>query len=220
VARLVDLGLEPPTTCPYYVHSAGCDPTIAPIPTDEKAARALLDEAGWKDTDGDGLRDRGGVPLRFTFLTTTYSVKMGKLLPLYQEALRRVGVEADIERIDPGAYSSRVRARDFDVIAMSWSTTDAVQDVYQLFHSSQVKEGSNSVGYASPAMDALLEQIRTEFDPRARAALERKVHRLLADDQVYLFLSLRPQLDAMKTRVHGLKPSIAWYRLQDAWLSD
>jgi peptide/nickel transport system substrate-binding protein len=220
VARIVDLGLEPSTTCPYYALSNSCDPQVTPLATDEKAARALLDAAGWKDTDGDGVRDRDGAPLRFTFLTTTYSVKMGKLLPLFQEALRKAGVEADIERIDPGAYSSRVRARDFDVIAMSWSSPDAVQDLFQIFHSSQAKEGSNSVGYANPAVDALLEQIRAEFDPQARAALERQVHRRLYEDQVYLFLSLRPQLDAVKTRVHGLAPSLAWYRLQDAWLSE
>jgi peptide/nickel transport system substrate-binding protein len=220
VARLVDLGLEPPTTCPYYAASKSCDPTVAVIPNDEAAAKKLLDEAGWTDSNGDGVRDREGIPLRFTFLANAYSVKMGKLLPLYQEALRRAGIEADIERIDPGAYASRVRARDFDVIALSWSSADAVQDLYPLFHSSQREAGSNSVGYSNPEVDALLEQIRTEFDPEARAALERKVHRKLYEDQVYLFLSLRPQLDAVKTRVRGLVPSLAWYRLQDVWLSE
>lgn len=220
VARLVDLGLEPPTTCPYYAASTSCDPTVPVIPNDEAAAKKLLDEAGWKDSNGDGIRDREGLPLRFTFLANTYSVKMGKLLPLYQESLRRVGIEADIERIDPGAYNSRVRARDFDVIALSWSSTDAVQDLFQIFHSSQAEAGSNSVGYSNPEVDALLEQIRTEFDPQARAALERKVHRKLYDDQVYLFLSLRPQLDAVKTRVRGLVPSLSWYRLQDVWLAE
>ncbi|MEW5741798.1 MAG: ABC transporter substrate-binding protein [Myxococcota bacterium] len=220
VAKLVDLGLEPPTTCPYYASSESCDPSITPIPNDVDGARRLLDEAGWQDSDGDGVREKDGVPLRFTFLATTYSVKMGKLLPLFQEALRKGGVAADIERIDPGAYSSRVRARDFDVITMSWSSTDAVQDVFQIFHSSQAQEGSNSVGYANPEVDALLEQIRTEFDPKARAALERQVHRKLFDDQVYLFLSLRPQLDAVKNRVRGLAPSVAWYRLQDVWLAE
>ncbi len=220
VARLVDLGLEPPTTCPYEPSSPGCDPTVAVIATDEAAAAALLDAAGWRDSDGDGVRDRDGAPLRFTFLASAYSVKMGRLLPLYQEALRRAGVDADIERIDPGAYGSRVRARDFDVIAMSWSTTDAVIDLYPVFHSSQAAGGSNSVGYSSPRVDALLEQIRGEFDPQARAALERQVHRAVHDDQVYLFLSRRPQLDAAKVRVRGLSPGVTWYRLQDVWLAE
>jgi peptide/nickel transport system substrate-binding protein len=220
VARLVDLGLEPPTTCPYYASSQSCDPSIQPIATDADGAQRLLDEAGWMDADGDGLREKDGVPLRFTFLASSYSVKLGKLLPLFQEALRKAGVAADIERIDPSAYSSRVRARDFDVITMSWSSTDAVQDVFPIFHSSQAKDGSNAVGYANPEVDALLERIRTEFDPEARAALERQVHRKLFDDQVYLFLSLRPQLDAVKNRVRGLEPSVAWYRLQDVWLAE
>ncbi len=218
VSRTIDLGLEPPTTCPYYQASTSCDPAVEPLSHDPDAARALLDKAGWVDSNGDGVRDKDGVPFKFTFLSTPYSLKMGKLLPVLQEELRKVGVEMDIEKIDGSVYIGRVRNHDFDAASLSWSSSDALVDNFQIFHSTQAKGGSNYVSYSNPKVDQLLEQIRTEFDPRARAAHERQVHRLLYDDQVYLFLSLRPALDAVKTRVRGLEPSIAWYDLTKVWL--
>lgn len=219
VSRLVDLGLETPTTCPYFEASPSCDPTVHLITLDEAGAGRLLDEAGWARGD-DGLRRREGTPLRFTFLGNAFSPRARRLLPLYQEALRRAGIDTDIEAIDPGAFGQRLRSRDFDAVLMAWSSNDAVIDAYPVFHSSQVEAGSNWVGYADADIDALLSDIRAEFDPLARQALERRVHRALYEAQVYLFLSRRPQLDALKQRVHGLSPGIGWYRLQDAWLAE
>lgn len=219
VARTVDLGLEPPTTCPYSRTSASCDPAVERLPFDPARARALLDEAGWVDTNGDGVRDKASVPLKFTFLTTPYSLKMGKLLPLLQEELRQAGVEMDIEKVDASVYVVRLRDHDFDAAALAWSSADAVQDGWPIFHSSQARGGSNYVNYANPRVDALLGQIRAEFDPARRAALERQVHRALYDDQVYLFLTVRPALDAVKVRVRGLAPSLAWYDLSKVWLA-
>src|SRR5581483_9393036 len=60
VAKNIDMGLEPQTTCPYYRDGESCDPSVKPLPYDPKAAEALLDEAGWRDSNGDGVRDKGG----------------------------------------------------------------------------------------------------------------------------------------------------------------
>lgn len=219
VAKVIDLGLEPRTTCPYYQSSQGCDPSVTPLPFDVAKAAALLDEAGWRDTNGDGTRERDGVELAFAFLTTSSSVKFGKLLPLYQERLAQVGAKASIERIDASVFMSRMRAHEFDAATLSWSTPDAVQDIYDVFHSSQAATGSNFVGYSSPEVDRRLEQIRATFDVAERTTLEREVHRLLYDDQVYLFLTLRPQLELVRPSVRGLVPSIAWYDLSRLWLA-
>ena len=81
-------------------------------------------------------------------------------------------------------------------------------------------EGSNYVGYSNPEVDQLLTDIRAEYDPVKRAALERRVHRLVYDDQAYLFLGRRPALDAFKRKVRGLQPSLGWYDLSTVWISD
>ena len=220
VARTVDLGLEPPTTCPYFPGSKSCDPTVTPLPFDPPAAKKLLAAAGWSDADGDGVLDKDGARFSLAFLAAAQSPKMAKLLPLYLDTLKQAGIDARIETVDVSGYMSRVRAHDFDAMALSWSSADAVQDDFQIFHSSQAEQGSNYVAYANLEVDQLLTDIRAEFDPEKRAALERRVHRLVYEDQAILFLGRRPALDAFKRHVRGLVPSLGWYDLSAVWISD
>ncbi|MBL8917449.1 MAG: hypothetical protein JNJ54_01195 [Myxococcaceae bacterium] len=217
VSRTVELGLESRTTCPFLLGSASCDPEVKPLPFDPAAAMALLDEAGWKPGPG-GVRVRDGQRLAFGFLMPTSSQRLGRVLPLFQEQLKLAGVELAFEPVDAAQSLARLRAHDFDAAAMSWSSPDAVSDQFELFHSSQLDGGKNYVALRSPAIDALLEQLRRPTEPAERQALERQLHRALFDDQVYLFLTARPALDAVKRRVHGLAPSIAWYDLSKAWV--
>ena len=220
VEKTVDSGLEPRTTCPYFPESKSCDPQVTPLKFDPPAAGALLQDAGWADTDADGVLDHAGQRFSITFLAAAQSVKMAKLLPLYLDTLKQAGIDARIETVDVSGYMSRVRAHDFDAMALSWSSADSVQDTFQTLHSSQGAAGSNYVGYSNPAVDALLVTIRGEFDPDKRAALERRVHRLVYEDQAYLFLGRRPALDAFKRKVRGLEPSLGWYDLSAVWIAD
>ncbi len=220
IEKTVDLGLEPRTTCPYFPSSKSCDPSVTPLPFDPPEAKRLLAAAGWTDSDHDGVLDREGVRLSFSFLAASQSVKMAKLLPLYLDTLKAAGIDARIETVDVSAYMSRVRAHDFDAMALSWATGDEVQDNYATFHSSQAETGNDYVGYANPEVDALLERIRGEFDPARRAALEREVHRRVYEDQAYLFMGRRPSLDAAQRSVHGLSPSLGWYDLAAVWITN
>jgi peptide/nickel transport system substrate-binding protein len=146
------------------------------------------------------------------------SQRLGKVLPLFQEQLAAAGVKLTLEPVDAAQSIARMRTHDFDAAAMSWANPDALQDQFDLFHSSQTEGGKNYVAIASPPLDALLTTIRHTADPVERAGLERQLHRLLFDDQVYLFLTARPSLDAVKRRVHGLSPSLAWYDLSKVWV--
>lgn len=217
VTRNIDMDLEPPVTCPYWIESDSCDPNVKRLPYDPAAAAKLLDEAGWKDSNGDGVRDQGGIPFKFTFLSNPHSVKLGKLLPLLQEEYRKVGIALEVEKVEAATYMKRLRTHDFEVASLSWGNADPIKDLYQVFHSSQLKGGSNFVGYKNPEVDALLVDIRTTFDPKARAEKERKVHQLLYDDQVYLFLTNRPTLDAINKEVRGIAPSLSGYDLRRAY---
>jgi peptide/nickel transport system substrate-binding protein len=218
VEKNIDMGLEVPTTCMYYELSNSCDPSVKALPHDPKAAAALLKEAGWEDHDQDGFLDKDGERFKFSMLINVHSVRMGKVGPMLQDELKKAGIEMELERLDPTQLIPRLRAHDFDAVPMQWSNVDPEWDQYQTYHSSQAKEGSNWVSYKSPEADALMDKIRVEFDADKRASLERQVHRLLYDDQAYLYLTHRPSLDAVKTRVHGLKPAITWYDLSKVWV--
>lgn len=220
IGRLIDLDLEVPITCPYFQGSDACDRAIQPWAFSPDAARALLADAGFVDTDHDGVLDRNGVPLRFAFLLPAAQARLAKLVPLLQEQLKPLGIELQIEKVETSSLSARVARREFDAVSRLWTEFDREQDLYPMFHSSQIDGGSNWVGYANPDVDRLIESIRVEFDEPKRRGLERQLHAKLYDDQPYLFMTARHSLDAAKRRVHGLRPSVLWYDLTGVWVSD
>jgi peptide/nickel transport system substrate-binding protein len=218
VAKLIDLDLELPTSCPFLHGSDSCEPGLGPLPFSPSDARALLADAGFTDSDGDGVLDRDGQPLRFTFLLPSTSVRLGKLVPLLQERLRPAGIDMQIEKVDTATLSARVAKRDFEAVSRVWTEFDREHDVYPYFHSSQIDGGSNFVGFSDARLDHLLEELRGEFDVARRRQLERAVHRRLVETQPYLFMTSRQTLDAAKARVHGLVPSVVWYDLRTVWV--
>ena len=76
------------------------------------------------------------------------------------------------------------------------------------------------MGFNDPEADRLIDSIRLEFDVTRRRALEQQLHERLYSLQPYLFMTNRQSLDAVKQRVHGLQPSVAWYDLRRVWVQD
>jgi len=213
------LGLDRPTTCIFYLESSACDRSLVPRPYDPAQAARLLDEAGWRDHDGDGLRDKDGVPFRFTFLMNSDSVFLAKLAPYLQQELRKLGVEMEIRKVDWALFVQLVGEHRFDAMSLRWGNSDVVQDPYEIWHSSQAKDGSNFVSFKNAEADALIEQARATLDDARRNELYRKLGRLLYEEAPYTFLYNRPSLDAVRVGVRGIRPSVAWYDMQDVWLA-
>jgi peptide/nickel transport system substrate-binding protein len=218
ISKVVDLGLELPTTCPFYRGSDSCDPQASAPAYSVEAARALLADAGFTDEQHTGVLSRDGQPLRFTFLLPANSVRLGKLVPMLQEQLQQVGIDLKIEKVETTTLSARQAKRDFDAISRVWTEFDREEDVSPLFHSSQRDGGANVAGYASAEADALLDGLRTELDVSKRREQERALHRVLVKDQPWLIMTARQSLDAAKLRVHGLEPSLTWYDLRGVWV--
>src|SRR5262249_18753210 len=181
------------------------------------AASKLLAEAGWTDSNGDGVLDKGGIPLKFSLMTMAHSVRMGKIDAALQEQFRRAGVEMDVEKVESEPFVERRLKEQFDAIAMNLANLEVGEERFEVFYSSQVK-GANHVSYCDAAADGLLEASRAEFDFEKRVQINRRIHQKLYQDQVYYFISARPTLDAVKKNVRGIKPSIAWYDLRKIWI--
>src|SRR5206468_4352182 len=89
----VRFGLGRIATSPLIPPAVDFNPNIKPWPYDPKRAAELLDEAGWKDHDGDGIRDKDGVKFKFEFLGYPGSSLIPQLMPILKEELRKVGIE-------------------------------------------------------------------------------------------------------------------------------
>lgn len=208
-------GLATPVSGPFLPGSSSSDPSIAPVPYDLDKARALLDEAGWKDTDQDGVRDKllGGakVPLRYDLMIYSDTTMYRTIAELIKENCRQIGVDV---QITPAAWAlmlQKLRKREFDAAMLGWSMS-WTQDPYQLWHSSQADEpdSSNHVAYRNPEVDKAIEELRVTFDHAKQVELYHKIHRLIYDDQPYTFLLADKATGAANGRIEN----IHFYRLR------
>ncbi len=89
-----------------------------PLPYDPARARALLDSAGWRDEDGDGVRELDGRQFRFTALlqTTAHSAGQGAVGVYVQSQLRKVGVQMELQPMDGGVLIQRLESGDFEAV--------------------------------------------------------------------------------------------------------
>ena len=164
------------------------DPSQKPMAYDPALAARLLDEAGWVP-GSDGIRKKDGKRLAFTLIVNQGNEVRKDIATLVQDNLRSVGVEVDVAIYEWAVFISRfINKLEFDATVLGWSTGPDY-DAYQVWHSSQTNPGQlNFVGYDNPKVDALLSQIRQEYDPEKIKALAGQIQKTIFDDQPYLFL--------------------------------
>lgn len=200
-------GLGMVVTGTFYVNSADYSPDIAPLPFDPVVAVRLLDESGWIDHDGDGIRDKvvDGVPVKFafTYMHPSGSSTGAKIAVLLQEQLKKVGIEMNIQNLEWATFTQRLENAEFDAVTLGWSL-GIEQDPYQLWHSTQNKGGSNFISYANSEVDAVIEQARTEFDASRRAELYHRFNAIINEEQPYTFLFCTPSLAIVDKRIHNV----------------
>jgi ABC-type transport system substrate-binding protein len=178
---------------PFLESSNYLAPEVKPLPFDLKQAAALLKEAGWADTDGDGLLDMaaGGKrkPFEFTLLTSSTSPEWASASNIFKEDLLGIGVKLSVDAAEWSLLQKRMEEKKFDAVtgawALPWST-----DPHQMWHSSQadVPKGSNIVGFRNKEADALLESLRVTLDPAERTKKLQDFHRILHREQPYTFV--------------------------------
>lgn len=192
-------------TGPYYLFGKENDPNIQPWPYDPNAAAKLLAEAGWIDHDGDGIRDKDGVPLKFKFSYSADYILYQNIVNVLKDSAAKIGIELTPDPVEWSVLITRINDHKFEAIIMGWGG-DIIEDQYQIFHSSQINNrGSNYVGFGNPQADKLLEEIRRTMDEGKRIELSRKLHALLHYEQPYTFLFTRPTYRIISPRYENVK---------------
>ncbi len=176
----------------FYVNSEQYDKTIQPWPYDIDRAKQLLDEAGWIDTNGDGIRDKDGKKFSFEFTIPSRNIYYSRLGKMLKDSAARVGIEVIIDPVEWSILMVKVNDRKFEAVSMGWGG-DVLQDPYQLWHSSQIgNRGANYAGFRNAEADAIIEEARRTLDEDRRTELYHKFHAILHYEQPYTFLYTRP----------------------------
>ncbi|MCC6712844.1 MAG: peptide-binding protein [Candidatus Dadabacteria bacterium] len=209
-------GLGAIVTNPFYINSPEYDKSIEPIPYDPAAARKLLEEAGWLDHDGDGIRDKDGVKFSFEFLIPGGSETGEKIATILKEELDGMGIDMTIRKTEWAVFTTRLNERNFDAVTLAWSM-GIESDPYQIWSSTQAESGSNFIGFKNAEADRLIETARKEFDRDKRIKLYRRFSEIIHEEQPYTFLFCRKATVAVNKRFEnvtvyplGIEPT-EWY---------
>jgi peptide/nickel transport system substrate-binding protein len=197
-------GLGKVATGTFYIYGKQNDPNIKPWPYDPQKAMELLDEAGWIDSDGDGIRDKDGVPFRFKLSYPAGSDTAERVVKLIKDTTSQAGIDVIPDPVEWSIYIERLNERQITAGMAGWGGT-IESDPYQLFHSSQVKGGSNYYGFRNKEADKLIEAARRQLDPEKRYAEYHKFCDLLHTEQPYTFMFTRPTYAFLSKRFGNVK---------------
>lgn len=196
-------------------------PDVKPIPFDPDGARGLLEEAGWRDTNGDGIRDRNGRPLRVEVDYFPTEQWRQDVLVAIQSMVRRVGVDLVPRAFERTTWVERLRNRSFQGSLWGWGWGPGVvgTNAEMVFHSRRIPpNGTNFSGYSNPRVDALLDQVQVARDTTRARQLWRELEQILIDEVPYAPLYLDPELFGVHARIKGVKfRGIEWWEDVPYW---
>ena len=177
---------------------------VIEIPFDPKQAGQILEKEGWQDTDNDGVRDKNGKNFEFSLITNTGNQVKSDVAVVVQEQLAQIGVKVNIETLEWNNYLDHIQAHNFDASIGGLSSSYYI-DPTPVFHSTATNL-FNSVSYANPEVDRLIESGRQEMDRKKAAQTWKKFQELVYHDQPYTFLFWMDKAVGINKEFKNVKP--------------
>jgi len=190
---------------------------IEPLPHDITAARDLLAEAGWTDSDDDGVLDREGRPFSFTMKTGAGNPRRDQACVLIQSQLKEAGIDVALEQMEGAVLIEQLVKREFQAALGGWSASLYVAP--RPFWHSGDEYIYNFTSYANPEVDRLIAAGEGETDPERANAIWHEVQALIYEDQPYTFLYWVNNLMGIHRRFEGVEANLltSVYGLERWW---
>jgi peptide/nickel transport system substrate-binding protein len=195
------------------------------LPYDPEGARRLLDEAGWIDRDGDGIRENAdGVRLAISVIRNQGERERQEMLEIMQAQLREVGIAITPRVMEWTAIPPLimdVENRDFDGVMLAW-VTEFNLDEHDLFHSRMLDHPYQWSGMQDPRLDALIDALRGEMDADRARELWREYQELIVELQPYTYFYFTDRLVGINRRIQGAVMDVRgeWVSLRDWWIPE
>jgi peptide/nickel transport system substrate-binding protein len=177
---------------PYETLAVSPDPTWTPdIPEDQRfnfdldKARSILEEAGYRDTDGDGIREMpgGGRPLNFSYMVRSDGETGPEIAEFVTGWLREIGIDTTKKVVDDSQLTVIIGKGEYDMFAWGWVPFVDPDQMLSYFKCDQIADDPgnptdyyNDANYCDPEYDRLYEEQKVELDPERRREI---VHEML-----------------------------------------
>ncbi|MCB0592601.1 MAG: hypothetical protein H6557_12300 [Lewinellaceae bacterium] len=202
LAHLVDVpaliedlfyGLAERTVGPFHPAKSYYHKGLSPIEFDPEKARILLAEAGWEDTNGNGIVDKEisgeRVEMELEYKVSASSNFANSQALLFQNDARKAGVKINIVPKEFTVLIDDTKKRDYELYSGAWGQDPIIDDPKQLWHSeSDTPDGGNRVSFSNAEADRLIEEIRVTLDEAKRNRLYKEFQELIYEEQPYIFL--------------------------------
>jgi peptide/nickel transport system substrate-binding protein len=188
--------LIPDSLLPWYNDS------IQDHPFDLVKANQMLDDAGYKDTDGDGIRQMpdGSHPLSMRLNYPSDSTVAPRLSELLAKTWQQVGVKLEISALDPDALTSACcPSYDYDVLVWGWGSDPDPSFLLSVMTSEGIPSGMNESGYSDKSYDDLYQKQLVEVDPATRKDLVWQMQQKVFNDTVYIIPFYAKAVQAFRT---------------------
>jgi peptide/nickel transport system substrate-binding protein len=193
---------DSPFNQPVFVYQEGDLPQYS---FDLEKAKELLTEAGWVDSDGDGVIDKDGIPFDITINYWSSWTFMENVAPLIQAWWGELGIQSDIQTLDPATYIDLIFTttdidKPYDVLLSGWGLFGPDPDHVAAYYAPE-EQGASFFNYSNPEVKALFDKGRVTVDEEERHAIYEEVERLLWDELPILPLYYPVTINVFSSRV-------------------
>lgn len=202
------LGLGAVTDTPYKPDTYWYNQNVKKFPYDPEKAKEMLAEAGWKDTNNDGVLEKDGKPFEFTIITNHGNDIRKNAATIIQRDLKKVGIDVKIRVIEWAAFLKNfINKRNFEACLLGWGIGIDPSQI-DIWNSKKTGESElNFINYQNPEVDELLDLGASTYDREERKKYYDKFQEIIAEEQPYTFLFVQYALPIINARVHGIKPA-------------
>lgn len=192
INKIIYLGQATKTESFIHSKQVHYNKNLIPFEFSLEKASKLLNESGWKDSDGDGILDKiiNGKKTPFSI-----EIKYPKDEPtkntilIIQEDLNKIGVELQLVEKEMTMLSDDLKKQQFEIYLFGMTINPTMSDPKQQWHtSSAVAGGSNNVGWGNETSDQLIETLISELDKEKRIKLYMELQQKIHYDVPVIFL--------------------------------
>ncbi|HRK91181.1 MAG TPA: ABC transporter substrate-binding protein [Anaerolineales bacterium] len=169
---------------------------------DVAKANQILDDAGYADTDGDGVREMpdGSESLTFRLNWPSDSINAPRMAELLDEMWAQIGIALEPQAVDPDALTAQCcPAFDFDIMIWGWASDPDPSALLYVYTTEAIPSGSSETGYSNPAYDELYAEQQVTLDFEARKDIVWEMQKIVHDDVVYIIPFYDANVQAYRT---------------------